>query len=515
MINKAYKTKRDQWLQIACFLVIGLSTGLSTQHCLAQQKIHLEGVLGTSLDLTIYGIEEKQSQVAVDKMSKEAERLESILSTWQHNSSITLLNRSGMLEQAPEELLAVIELCEQWHNNTKGIFSCRMGKLKQLWQQAQTDQVVPDRVEVRRIARDIQRLAWSTKWQDLDVTLAENVQLDPAGLAKGYVIDLLMLELRLALPQAMGIKLDIGGDMLFWGKPKSSDKWSVGLHNDDHTMTDIHAGLTISVPAVAVASSGHQHRYVEIERRKFSHILQPADGWPMNNAPYAVVVAPDAATADAVATALSTQPASQGIDWVNSLDGVEAAVTSAGIQLTSKGWHKYMFNNNRLPYQPENNLSIEYQIPQIKEGKYHRPYLALWITDTRNKSVRHLMLLGESERWAKENTRWWRRVGRKIPGVLEAVARPTRLPGKYHLTWNYLNDQGQPVEPGKYWLHMEAAREGGGHDYQKVAIDTGADWLEHTLPAKGELGTVAITMGLTSSLPLALNNPIILVEVRP
>ena len=502
-------------LQIACFLVIGLSTGLSTQHCLAQQKIHLEGVLGTSLDLTIYGIEEKQSQVAVDKMSKEAERLESILSTWQHNSSITLLNRSGMLEQAPEELLAVIELCEQWHNNTKGIFSCRMGKLKQLWQQAQTDQVVPDRVEVRRIARDIQRLAWSTKWQDLDVTLAENVQLDPAGLAKGYVIDLLMLELRLALPQATGIKLDIGGDMLFWGKPKSSDKWSVGLHNDDHTMTDIHAGLTISVPAVAVASSGHQHRYVEIERRKFSHILQPADGWPMNNAPYAVVVAPDAATADAVATALSTQPASQGIDWVNSLDGVEAAVTSAGIQLTSKGWHKYMFNNNRLPYQPENNLSIEYQIPQIKEGKYHRPYLALWITDTRNKSVRHLMLLGESERWAKENTRWWRRVGRKIPGVLEAVARPTRLPGKYHLTWNYLNDQGQPVEPGKYWLHMEAAREGGGHDYQKVAIDTGADWLEHTLPAKGELGTVAITMGLTSSLPLALNNPIILVEVRP
>lgn len=511
MTNKQYKTKRNQWLQITFFLF----TSFSTQHCLAQQKIHLEGVLGTSLDLTIYGIEEKQSQVAVDFMSKEAARLESILSTWQHNSSITLLNRSGMLEQAPEEILAVIELCEQWHNNTKGIFSCRMGTLKQLWQQAQTDQIVPDRVEMRRIARDIQHLPWSTKKQQLNITLAENVQLDPAGLAKGYVIDLLMLELRLALPQATGIKLDIGGDMLFWGKPKNSDKWLVGLLNDDHTVTDTNAALTISVPAVAVASSGHQHRYVEIERRKFSHILQPADGWPMDNAPYAVVVAPDAATADAVATALSIQPAIKGIDWVNSLDGVEAAVTSAGIQLTSKGWHNYMFNNNRLPNQPENNLSIEYQIPHINEGKYHRPYLALWITDTRNKSVRHLMLLGESERWAKENTRWWRRVGRKIPGVLEAVARPTRLPGKYHLTWNYLNDQGQPVEPGKYWLHMEAAREGGGHDYQKVAIDTGAGWLEHTLPAKGELGTVAIRKGLTSSLSLPLNNPIILVEVRP
>ena len=136
---------------MTCFLV----TGLSSQLCLVQQKIHLEGVLGTSLDLTIYGIEQKQSQVAVDKMSKEAQRLESILSTRQHNSSINVFNRSGMLEQAPEEILVVIELCEQWHNNTKGIFSCRMGKLKPRWQEAQADLIVPDRVEIQRIALNI------------------------------------------------------------------------------------------------------------------------------------------------------------------------------------------------------------------------------------------------------------------------------------------------------------------------------------------------------------------------
>jgi thiamine biosynthesis lipoprotein len=511
MSNQQDKPKKYQWLQIAYLLVIGLSSKL----CFAQQNIHLEGVLGTSLDLTIYGADAKQSQAAVNALSKEVARLENILSTWQDNSSISFLNRSRKLKQAPAELHEVIELCKQWYDNTNGIFSCRMGKLEQLWQQAQTEQIVPGRVEMRRIARDIQQLPWSTKKQDQDVTLAENVLLDPAGVAKGYIIDLLMLELRAALPQATGIKLDIGGDMLFWGKPENSHKWSVGLLNDDHTVMDLNDSLSILVPAVAVASSGHQYRYVEIERRKFSHILQPDDGWPMDNPPFAVVVAPDAATADAVATALSTQPASQGIDWINTLDGVEAAVTSAGIQVTSKGWHNYMLNNNRLPHQPQNNLSIEYQIPQINEGKYHRPYLALWITDTRNKSVRHLMLLGESERWAKENTRWWRRVGRKIPGVLEAVARPTRLPGKYHLVWNYLNDQGQPVKPGKYWLHMEAAREGGGHDYQKVSIDTSIDWQEHTLPAKGELGAVALRKEQHSSLSAQLNNPITVVEVRP
>lgn len=505
------QNNKNHWWKIVCLL----STGLSAQLCFAQQHIHLEGVLGTSLDLTIYGVEHKQSQAAVNAMSKEAARLESILSTWQDNSDISVLNRSGTLKQAPAELHAVIDLCQQWRDKTKGLFSCRIGALKQLWQQAQQEQVVPDRVNMRRIARDIQQLDWATKWQGEDVMLAENVKIDPAGVAKGYIIDLLMLGLRSALPQATGIKLDIGGDILFWGKPDNSDKWSVGLFNDDHGVMNINVSPTILVSAVAVASSGHQHRYVEIERRKFSHILQPDDGWPMDNAPYAVVVAPNAATADAIATALSTQPASQGIDWVNTLHGVEAAVTTAGIQLTSKGWHHYMVSNNGSSATSGHSLNIEYQIPKIRQGKYHRPYLALWITDTRNKIVRNLMLLGESERWAKENTRWWRRVGRKMPGVLEAVARPTRLPGKYHLVWNYLNDQGQAVENGKYWLHMEAAREGGGHDYQKVTIDTDIDWQDYTLPAKGELGNVTFSKGQGPALSVQLNNPINMVEVRP
>jgi thiamine biosynthesis lipoprotein len=102
------------------------------------------------------------------------------------------------------------------------------------------------------------------------------------------------------------------------------------------------------------------------------------------------------------------------------------------------------------------------------------------------------MLLGETERWAKENTRWWRRVGRKTPGILDAIARPTRLPGKYDLRWDGLDNNAQPALPGKYLLHVEASREGGGHDYQKLLIDTRQFNQAITLPAKGELGQVVL-----------------------
>lgn len=50
-----------------------------------------------------------------------------------------------------------------------------MGKLKQIRQQAQIKQIMPDRVEMRGTARDIQNIAWSTKWQGQGAALAENV----------------------------------------------------------------------------------------------------------------------------------------------------------------------------------------------------------------------------------------------------------------------------------------------------------------------------------------------------
>ena len=64
MTSIQYKRKSNQWQQI----IYLLATGLSAPLCLAEQKIHLEGVLGTSFELTIYGIEEKHALAAVNTM---------------------------------------------------------------------------------------------------------------------------------------------------------------------------------------------------------------------------------------------------------------------------------------------------------------------------------------------------------------------------------------------------------------------------------------------------------------
>ncbi|GAA6185307.1 hypothetical protein NBRC116595_25550 [Aliiglaciecola sp. NS0011-25] len=444
------------------------------------------------MDITIYGAEDEQIDTAVGVLSNKIQVLEGTLSTWQLDSTINQLNQNLVIPNQSKELTEVLHLCENWHKQSGGKFSCRMGLIRQRWLEAENTQTLPDRIEMRHFARDIQKRENPISLTAEELHLAKNIQMDPAGLAKGYIIDIGMRTLRELLPSATGIKLDIGGDISFWGIPENKTHWKVGLGNYIDS-TDSHSNSYIEISNHAVAASGHLSRFYQIERRKFSHILDPNEGWPMDSAPSAIVIANDATTADAVATALSTQKASKGIEWVNSLPGVEALVRSSGIAVMSDGWHRFVPSSSQQDYQHEENVYIEYQIPSIDTAKYHRPYLALWISDLNNNTVRQLLLLGESERWAKENNRWWRRVGRKLPGLLDAVARPTRLPGKYHLSWDGLDDQGKSVKSGEYILHIEAAREGGGHDYQKVRFDTRN--MEHViqLRPKGELGQITIS----------------------
>ena len=460
-------------------------TLLSLMNTLAyaeEHRFNVQGVLGTSMDVTFHGVDKQQAEQALIAAQTHIEKLQSSLSSWQQDSAITMLNNTHKLNQAPNELVSVLTLCEKWLRNSNNYFSCRLGEFKQQWQTAQSSQTLPNRVALRTRARALARMPSPIHINDHQIVLEDGVVLDIDGIAKGWIIDSTMRLLKSELPQSTGIKLDIGGDLLLAGKPATSDYWQVGVNANDTDKT-----ATLAIPSGAIATSGHSERFYEIDRQKFSHLLAPKEGWPVEDAPSATVFAADAATADAIATALSVQNPTKGIDWVNQLQGVEALVEQGQLAFASDGWNKLV--NSDTSNSALAKLRIDYQIPNISATQYHRPYLAIWLTTTDNQVVRHLLLLGESERWAKENKRWWRRAGRRTPGILDAISRPTRRPGKYHIIWDGLDDNGKPASNQNLVLHIEAAREVGGHNYKKIVLNNSPIALD----AEGELGVISVT----------------------
>ncbi|MEM7707465.1 MAG: DUF2271 domain-containing protein [Pseudomonadota bacterium] len=452
------------------------------------QSRHVEGVLGSSMDLSIAGATSDEAEAAFAAAVAETERLEQLLSSYLDASELSTLNAERSLPELSPELAELIDLCRRWEDRSAGAFSCKLGGVRALWRQAETDQEQPNRRAIRALARTLKQTPLPSA-DSRPYVLPDPIELDLGGIAKGYIIDRALAAAQAAAPDASGIKVDIGGDGRYAGQPGADASWRVGLAPPE--AVDNATVSALALADKAVAASGHRSRFYKIGRRRYSHVLSARDGWPVYQGAASYVVADSALAADVGATVLASLPPGDGFEWAGDQAGLEALmILEAGRQLASDGWRAMELSDVTDAEAPL--LTLTYTIPKISAGKYRRPYVAVWITDTERQPVRNLLILGEQERWAQENPRWWRAVGRRDASVLEGYARATRRPGTYEVVWDGRDDRGQPVSGQRFRLHLEAAREHGDHSYRTVDLDLSApETLE--LPAEGELGNVAIT----------------------
>jgi thiamine biosynthesis lipoprotein len=76
---------------------------------------------------------------------------------------------------------------------------------------------------------------------------------------------------------------------------------------------------------------------VEINGRRFSHIIDPSTGLGLEGAASTTVIARDAATTDALGTALSILAVQDGIRLAQSLPGVAVYM----VRQDGNGWKRY------------------------------------------------------------------------------------------------------------------------------------------------------------------------------
>lgn len=455
------------------------------------QRYQRENVLGTSLDMTVVGASNEASTAALAAVLAEVEHLDAVFNTWGADSELARVNRAHATVLS-EDLRHVLGQCEKWREHSEDAFSCRLGSVIERWKKAAaaiSASALPDRVEMRRLARDIAQVEVDLAAES--VVRAEELRWQVDGIAKGYILDQAMQRARVAAPHASGIKLDIGGDAVYWGMAEHDQAWRVAVADPLSPRDNGTPLATLSLRSKAVASSGHRSRGYRIGRRQFSHILDPADGWPVQYPPSATVVADDAASADALATALSVMPIREGLALVERLPGVEALIVSErGVPFASSGWHVLLASDSVIKPVWAKPLVIDYEIPLQPSERYRPPYLALWIATDDGIPVRQLLVLGDRSRYLRELPQWWRHYGRDDEAAVHGIARPTRLPGQYSLVWDGRDDLGRPRPPGEYRIEVEAAREHGIHQRLSIPIANGSHGAMHSPRAGDEIGRI-------------------------
>lgn len=112
---------------------------------------------------------------------------------------------------------------------------------------------------------------------------------------------------------------------------------------------------------------------------------------------------------------------------------------------------------------------LEVTLPQLDVAEYHKPYLAVWIEDSKRKATQVAvwydveMREGKGKEWLKDLRQWWRRGGRSLDMPYDGLTSATKGPGDYSIDAQ-LNEALAALPEGEYTLRVEASREVGGRE---------------------------------------------------
>lgn len=229
-------------------------------------------------------------------------RVDSLMSNWSSESEISRINREAGSHDTivHPEVLEVVRAALRVAEASGGAFDPTVEPLVRLWGFLGGEPRVPRRQEIDDL---LERIGWSAI--EIDPTDGSlrfdhpDLALDLGGIAKGHAAD----RAALALGQAGVVHalVDLSGNMVPLGHPPGRESWVVGVRDPD-AQFGWFASLRLETDAVA--TSGSYEQFVAADGEVYGHVLDPRTGWPSHGLDSVTVLAANARTADAWATAL-------------------------------------------------------------------------------------------------------------------------------------------------------------------------------------------------------------------
>lgn len=289
------------------FLFVMAALGaLAIRSCQALQRFEETSLrLGTMTQLVLVLSKDDASQKRAGKLFEmayaEITRLDRIFSRYRTDSEVANINAYPDKEYVlSEELAKVFGYALEVFRQSEGAFDVTVLPLLQVWWSAQQTQRLPEKALLQKIVSyvGVDKLAYDPAARTLQMT--KGMQLDLGGIAKGYVIE----QIRDVWTKA-GVEnalINIGGDVWAMGLNEHKKVWRLGIQDPDNQQKLLNV---IELSNQGMVTSGDYQRYVTIEGKRYSHIIDPRSGWPVENARSVTLVGQDMMAIDAWATACS------------------------------------------------------------------------------------------------------------------------------------------------------------------------------------------------------------------
>lgn len=277
--------------------------------------------MGTTYEVRLGDTVSESERIGVARAIEESlEDVNRRMSNYLPDSEISRFNRAGagVPVRVSTETFEVVREAMRVSAVTGGAFDITVSPLVRLWGFGAGASPRKDLPSEDDITRDRARVGYDGILLDDDaISLTKRIdglECDLSGIAKGYAVDRLASEL-----DARGHRdymVEVGGEVRTLGKNASGDAWQVGIEAPSRTATggrEIERVVPLS--GLSMATSGDYPNFYELGGKRYSHLIDPRTGRPVDNHLASVSVVDETCMrADALASGLFVLGLQEGFD---------------------------------------------------------------------------------------------------------------------------------------------------------------------------------------------------------
>jgi len=279
------------------FLLISLSSGLC-QQVFKKQTV----LMGSVFELVVIAHDSAQAEGYFQPAILEIERIENLISEWRPHTHISQVNQYAGIRpvKVDREVFELTRRAIRYSRLSNGAFDISIAALDHVWVFDGSMDTLPSPTAIEK---SIQHVGYHHIVLD---SLHSTIFLEKKGMkigfgsiGKGYAADK-----GRELLQSLGVRggiVNASGDLSAWGTQPDKQPWKVGVSNPfkAHKIRKV-----LRIKDGAVATSGNNEKFAEIDGKRYSHIINPKTGWPSTGLASVTVWGPSAEFANFLSTSI-------------------------------------------------------------------------------------------------------------------------------------------------------------------------------------------------------------------
>lgn len=292
---------------LPCALLAGIL--LTTAGPRAGDELHRRSrrLMGSLAEIQVYHADAELAGRAMALALDEMERADRLLSNYKQDSELSRMNRTAAKTPfaASPELYDFLRRCRAYFDVTLGTFDPTTGPIVRAWGflTPRPARPAPGDAAAAKARSGFDKVRLDEASQTVSYAV-EGLEIDPGGIGKGYAADRAADRLRqLGISSAL---VSAGGStLLALGRPPGRSGWKVAVQDPASRATALRF---VVLRDTALSTSGSTQKFVELDGRRYGHVIDPRTGEPGEGVCQVTLVAPTATESDALAKAAYLLP---------------------------------------------------------------------------------------------------------------------------------------------------------------------------------------------------------------